>query len=202
MISVTASLQVLIEARAGSFNPYSILWYRGNEHKEMFGPADTDGRTRHYNERGPGWYFTTSKENAAQYGSNVKVVKLREPSRILTHNQRTNLRVIASLVKAAPSFEFNIQDWDTVGEGNPILGMKAFLKSVSNNMFDACQDAMVNFYKNDPEEFAAAMAKHFDAYITEALDNSIITGESGIRHMVVYNKAVVVPQSQFSIPNG
>ena len=196
MIPVTSSILNLIEARAGgSFNPYSTLWYRGNEHKEMFGPADTDGTTRHYNERGPGWYFTTSQENASQYGSNIKVIKLKGPARILLQKTRTNLSVIRTLVKEAPSFEYNIQDWDTIGGGNPALGMKAFLRSLRGNMFEDCQAVMVSFYKSYPEEFAVAMAKHFDAFITDPMDNSIVSGETGIRHMVVYNKEAVLRQA-------
>ncbi len=194
MINISFALTEALTALREAFNPSAVVWYRGNEHNEAFGPTDTDGTTRHYNELGPGWYYTTSEANAAQYGRNIKQVRLSPSARVFGPKKRTNLGVVEAIVKASPSFEFNITDWDTVGEGNPRLGMRAFLSQINKtDMFDACQDAMVNFYRSSPDEFVAQMGKHFDAYVTGPMNSILTTGEGEIRHMVLYNQQAVTP---------
>lgn len=190
MISIRSALAEALSLTE-KLDPSQVVWYRGTDLPQVFGRTDTEERgTGHQN--GPGWYLTTNLDEASEYSKVIHQFRTSPKARYVTNKVRLKIPVIKALVMAAPELKEIVWDWDEHGEGNVTRGVNAFLKVVSRtDMADALQSVQADFYKGEPDQFVANVAKYYDAFLPESFSPER-------QHMVLWNKDVltqVTPQA-------
>ena len=135
---------------------------------------------------GPGIYFSTDKDDAGHYGTNVYSVELSP--RIFYDETPVNVKrlrpLITKLAKMAPDWKLKAQDWAE----NPSRGISNFVDSAlkyNDNEKDVLQQVWIDFYHYNPVEYVRNC-------VSLGIDGIIIKKEfKDTSHIIVYNPSII-----------
>lgn len=135
-------------------------------------------------QEGPGIYFTTSFDDAANYGKYIYQVKL-SPRRLLDLSEDKDIdrKLLVKLIKMKPDWEMNAQDWDE----DPDTGVEMAVDSAfeyNDNEKDVFLQIWIDFYRYDSVDFVRNMVKL-------GYDGIFVPKEHGITHIIVYNPSII-----------
>jgi len=137
-------------------------------------------------EHGPGIYLTNEQSDAKGYGTFIHVVKLNPTGEIIKRGEpvkRSDLTLAKNMIKKF------VSDWQMEANNyheNAARGLDEFAISVSSSAedrIDFFEYVWAGFFKNEPKQFALAMA-------ASGIDGIILAGYNkmeGITHVVAYN---------------
>lgn len=141
-------------------------------------------------QEGPGVYFTTSKENAIRYGSNVYKVELTPRNPVSTEEgKNAPEKQIEWLIKQAPDWKETAQNFHE----NPNVGLKIAVKDFiqyNENPHQQFLQVWYDFYRDNPVQYVRNMVKlGYDSIIIENL-RSLFT-EENVTHIIVLDLNII-----------
>jgi hypothetical protein len=175
----------------------SIIAYHGSPTKITSFTTDFLGEG--HDQEGPGIYFTTSRDDAANYGPHIHKVILR-PRKLVKHGGRINRKQIETLILASANVQ-NIAElakidmdkyWDiplSNFDENPV---KAFQEAVNNvveystSPHDAFQNVWIVHFRYKPQKYLEEMVKlGYDGVKVEKND---------LNHYIIFNPSIIEMQ--------
>lgn len=137
-----------------------------------------------HDKEGPGFYFTSDRNDALGYASSTGIVlevKLT-PKKLASTSRKPSAAVVEKLMRASPNFDDALQNWDE----NPAKAfqeaMKIMMKMGSEK--EVFQQVWFDFYREDSPLYLKEMIKL-------GYDGHIATWTKGIHHIIMYNPAAI-----------
>lgn len=160
-----------------------IIAYHGSNARINAFVTDFISGPKSNDSEGPGIYFTTSKEEAMQYGSVLYTVKLSPRILLSSDNKRGVTRAsIMKLIKMYPDWKMDAYDWDE----NAYVGLKKSLDAIfdHDNAKDIITQVYINHYNHKPKEYVSnATALGYDGII--------VSTDWGSKMIIVYNPKII-----------
>ena len=172
-------------------NNNTYVMYHGSPHKISKFSDDFVGGKDANDQEGPGVYFTSSLKNAMGYGENIYNVEITPKNPVSTKDgKNAPTKQIEWLIKQAPNWEDNAQNWDE----NPRVGLNIavndFIK-YNDNPHQQFLQVWIDFYRYNPVEYVRNMVKlGYDSIIIDKL-NSVLANEGDITHIIVLDLSIV-----------
>lgn len=129
----------------------------------------------------PGLYFTTSKQNALNYGNYLTIVKIKSSANIFNTKNLIDKSSVEKIVKTNPNVNNIAADWDD----NTRTGIRMMIDSIlmETNPIERIKAIWATVYPNDNRGFSDAMISiGIDGLVVDAL---------GYKHYVIYNKNIL-----------
>lgn len=177
-------VQDLFEAPASP-----TIWYHGSNSKfEKFDIISSMHKDA-INQEGPGFYLTSSIEDAKRYGKYVHVIKAKiAKSRLMPEKRKLNPMFIRASIYKCPDRENALSNWDE----NPSI---ALAKAT-----DAIMDAYgPNEYREALEQiWADYYMGHEDKWLSRlrglGWDGFILERTGGVKHFICFNPEILTVQ--------
>ena len=148
-------------------------WYRGT------GGAEFNGNEN--DELGPGIYFSSSLEDAKDYGKIIQTVEF--VGNFVPMKKYPKLRTqLTWLSKQCDDWQGQAQNYDE----NPVIGLKKVIDAClqrNDTPANCFQQIWIEFFRYDSAGFIMNVGKLFDAMAIEK--------NMGVFHMVVWNKTAL-----------
>jgi len=175
------------ESVAINEQPTNNTFYHGTNHEISRFVDDFVGGKEAHDQNGPGIYFTSSKANAMTYGQHLYTVELDLKKTVSTQEGKNiSYKEAEFLIKKASDWKGTAQNWHE----NAIIGAKLAIKDFieyNDSPFEQFLQIWIDFYRDNSVDFVRNMVRlGYDGVIIPGL-NSMITNESDITHVVVYN---------------
>jgi len=132
---------------------------------------------------GPGVYFTTSKEDASSYGTNIYQVIL-DTSKYLTSDpiKKDYSKQLIKLIKMSSDWRDNAQNYDENPERGVMNAVKGY-HQYDDNVKDLFLSVWVDFYRYDAINFVRNMvAIGYDGIVIDGYNRN-----KNFKHLIVYN---------------
>jgi len=133
---------------------------------------------------GPGIYFTTKRDEAEGYGSNITQFNLSNANILTSQSKKLTYQQIDRILKGVDKEKMRmaVENWDE----NYNVGKKMLIDSIldNENVIEQLMGIWSNvFYHQNPNAFMELMAKN-------GIDGIAISKSDSI-HYVIYNKAIL-----------
>lgn len=135
---------------------------------------------------GPGYYFSSDKEDANRYGDIVLKVKGKEGARILTKNDKLTQREVSRILDSIDQeiLEGAASNWSQ----SLTEGRQALIREIMSG--DSALDQLMSvwadiYYWQNPDQFLDVMQKN-------GIDGIRVDKPGGIQHTVMYNKEALI----------
>jgi len=155
----------------------SSIWFHGRtsdstEFKEEFTGKGHDAE-------GPGFYFTSSEDDAYKYASPSGIIIQAEVAIRKLTPKKAKKSDITTLIKNAPDLEDTLTNWDE----NPVKAMQLAIGLALKDDTPYLQ-VWIDFYRNEPAEYLKQMVKL-------GYDGHEVEKSNGVKHLVVYNPKTI-----------
>lgn len=142
------------------------------------------GREEATDQEGPGIYFTTDPDDARGYGEHVHAVKIT-PRKLVDETPHDDIPDddLISLIKMAPDWEMNAQNWDEDPESGLYQAVSDF-REYNESEKELFQQVWYDFFRHNPREFVRGM-------VNLGYDGQLINRENGRQHIIVYNPEII-----------
>jgi hypothetical protein len=161
----------------------SIIVYHGSNSDFNTFLTDFVGGENATDQEGPGVYFTTSEEDAKQYGKYIYKVELT-PRKLLFSNKKgsINRNTVIKLIKMRNEWELNAQDWDE----NINRGLNYSVDAIFNegNDKDIITQVFIEYYRHYELDYVKNCS-------TLNIDGILVHKENNTKHIIVYNPKII-----------
>lgn len=135
---------------------------------------------------GPGYYFSSDREDANRYGDVVLKVKGKEGARILTKNDKLTQREVSRILDSIDEeiLEGAASNWSQ----SLFEGRQALIREImsGDNALDQLMSVWADiYYWQNPDQFLDVMQKN-------GIDGIRVDKPGGIQHTVMYNKEALI----------
>lgn len=164
-------------------NGDGILVYHGSDSDFDTFLTDFIGSAEAVDQEGPGVYFTTSKEDALQYGKYLYTAKLR-PNRILTNNPKDTVsrKDMEKLITMAEDWQMSANDWNE----NIKIGLKLSLDAIMSE--DTPKDVITQVWY---EYYRYKSLKFVKNAVSLGYDGISVKQPWNATHYIIYNSQIV-----------
>lgn len=160
------------------------MFFHGSKHRIKNFTDEFVGARDAVDQEGPGIYFTSSWDDARSYGPYVYTVKLNSRKKVSTQSgKNAPLREIEWLIRQAPEWEENAQNWHE----NPSIGLKKAAKDFieyNDSPHQQFMQVWYDFYRYSPKEYVRNMTKL-------GYDIIYIERNNGVIHAIVLNPSII-----------
>ncbi len=131
------------------------IWYHGRTVKDTKFDVKYTGKGN--DQEGPGFYFTTLKEEAARYTDHGGIIISVELNPRKLVSGKPNKAELTKLIKMAPDYKMTLTDW---GE-DPYDAFETVINGMMDNdtKYDAFQSVWYDFYRYEPADYLRNVVK-------------------------------------------
>ena len=181
---------IMSETTTGSYTAY----HGSNQQITEFTDVHV-GKEDAKDEEGAGIYFTTSYEDAIQYGKYVYTVEISGRKYVddKTPSDDVDIEELVSLLKMDEDWEMTAQNWDEDPESGVYSAAQDFI-NYNNSEKEVFLQAWYDFFRYAPINYVRGMTKlGYDGLVTTPYKSSDNKG----LHIIVYNpKAIQITNEE------
>lgn len=162
--------------------PQEQVWYHGRTTKSQEFSLKHTGKG--HDEDGPGFYFTSSAEDAARYAYPAGIVMTVDlkPRKLVSTSKPPTLKEVEILMRKSPVLEDALTNWDENPARAFEIAKKAMLQQGSAK--EVFEQIWFDFYNNYTEDFLKNL-------VIMGYDGHLVKKRTDPKHIVIYNPEVI-----------
>jgi hypothetical protein len=167
--------------------PAISTWYHGSKTKfEKFDLSyiSREGAT---DQEGPGFYLTSSNEDALQYGPYVHTIKAKvAKSRLMPEKRKINPQFIRGLILKAPEVDDNLTNYAENRNTAINVAVDQIMDAYGPNDYrQALEQVWYDHYRGYEREWLSRMRSvGWDGFIVERVN--------GVKHFICFNPEILI----------
>ena len=167
--------------------PASITtWYHGSNSKFENFDLSYVSREGATDQEGPGFYLTSSIEDAKHYGPHIHVVKAKiAKSRLMPEKRVINPQFIRGLITKAPNADDNLTNYAERREVAIQTAVRQIMDAFGPKDYrEALEQVWADHYRGQEREWLSRMR-------SVGWDGFIVDRVGGVKHFICFNPAIL-----------
>jgi hypothetical protein len=176
--SLIKSLKDFYEAKQSN-----KIWYTGRTAQSQSFSLDYVGRAEAIDQEGPGYYFTSSMQDARGYAhpDGIVMTCMVDIKKLCPLKGRPNPQIVNTLIKNAPDLEMTLSNWDE----NPQRALRSATTAMmdQDSPLESYMQIWYDFYRHHPAEYLRQISKFYSGHLAKR--------DGGVEHLIVYDPSII-----------